>query len=252
MPQPPEDNSSTSSSSSSTQKQPRKPRGPFDQGKLDELERTRDIIAAYRDPAHKAKLIARDVTEAEVAAVEATANLAETAITGGRSATVAKEQLTAEETAARAGLIAGIALIQRGALRTFRADQRPRLGDFFVGEELGTNLARLKTIATAILSRLQPGVNNAPPLDVLKGVKAADIANIATALGELTTKDDEQAAAQAMASGERRTADDLIADMVAGRLDIQLAADQEWPWTGHRFDAIRTQFQLPLTRPMTE
>ena len=254
MPEEPQNSSSSSSSSSSSQsaQPPRKPRGPFDQGKLDEIERTRDIIAAYRLPEHKQKLIDRDVTEAEVAALETNTNLAEAAITGGRSATVAKEQLTAEEGIAKAALLAGIATTQRGALRTFRSDQRARLGDFFIGEDLDTNLPRLKTIAAAILDRLQPGANNTPPLDVLKGVKAPDIAALATALGQLTAKDNAQGTALSAAKAERRTAEELIADIVAGRLDIQLAADQEWPWTTREHDVIRAQFKLPLTRPMTE
>ena len=254
MPTDPENNSSSSSSESSEpEKKPRKPRGPFDQGKVDELELTRDIIIAYRKPEHKQTLIdKRDVLEADVNALETVVNLAESKITGGHAATVAKEQLTAEERTAKAAAAAAIATTQRGALRTFRSDQRTRLADYLIGEDLDTNLARLKTIAVAILGKLQPGPNNTPPPDVLKGVKAPDIAALAAALAALTNKDDAQGAAQVIASGERRTADELITDIVAGRLDIQLAADQEWPWTTREFDTIRTQFKLPLTRPMTE
>ena len=254
MPTDPENNSSSSSSESSEpEKKPRKPRGPFDQGKVDELELTRDIITAYRKPEHKQTLIdKRDVLEADVNALEATANLAESKITGGHAATVAKEQLTAEEAIAKAALLAGIATTQRGALRTFRSDQRARLEDYFIGEDLDTNLPRLKTIALTILGKLQPGPNNTPPADVLKGVKAPDIQALADALAVLTAKDNAQGAAQVVASGERRTADELIADITAARLDIQLAADQEWPWTTRQFDVIRAQFKLPLTRPMTE
>ena len=40
--------------------------------------------------------------------------------------------------------------------------------------------------------------------------------------------------------------------MTAGKVDIHLAADQEWPWTTREHDVIRAQFKLPLTRPMTE
>ncbi len=69
---------------------------------------------------------------------------------------------------------------------------------------------------------------------------------------EVTAKDNAQGAAQSTAKTERRTADKLLADIVAGRLDIQLAADKEWPWTTREHDVIRAQFKLPLTRPMTE
>ncbi len=259
MPDEPQNSSSSTSSSSSsssgpdTPKKPRKSPGPFNQAHLDELERARDIIAAYRKPEHKQILITkRDVLEADVNTLETTVNLAENKITGGHTATVAKEQLTAEERLAKAALLAGIATGQRGALRTFRSDQRARLEDYFIGENLDTNLPRLKTIAIAILSRLQPGANNTPPLDVLKGVKAPDIQALADALAAITAKDNAQGAAQVIASEERRTAEELIADIVAGRLDIQLAADQEWPWTTREHDVIRAQFKLPLTRPMTE
>ncbi len=254
MPENPENSSSSSSSASSEEeKKPRKSPGPFNQAKLDEVERTRDIITAYRKPEHKQLLIdKRDVLEADVNTLETTVNLAENKITGGHAATVAKEQLTAEEGIAKAALLAGIATTQRGALRTFRSDQRARLEDYFIGEDLDTNLPRLKTIAIAILAKLQPGPNNTPPPDVLRGVKAPDIQALADALGVLTAKDNEQGAAQVIAKEERRTADELLADIVAGRLDIQLAADQEWPWTTREHDVIRAQFKLPLTRPMTE
>ena len=250
MPNEPENSSSSTSSSSN--KKPRKSPGPFNQAKLDKLDEARDIIAAYRLPEFKQILIDRDVLETEVNALEATVNLAANAITGGHAATVAKEQLTAEETAAKAALLAGIATAQRGALRTFRASQRARLGDFFIGEDLDTNLARLKTIAGAILERLQPGENNTPPLDVLKGVKTADIQAISAALALLGAKDDEQAEAQTLSKTEHKTADELLTEVTAGKLDIQLAADQEWPWTTREFDVIRDQFKLPRTRPMTE
>ncbi len=254
MPENPESSSSSSSSASSEEeKKPRKSPGPFNQAKLDEVERTRDIIAAYRKPEFKQILIdKRDVLEADVNTLETTVNLAENKITGGHAATVAKEQLTAEEGIAKAALLAGIATTQRGALRTFRSDQRARLEDYFIGEDLDTNLPRLKTIAIAILAKLQPGPNNTPPPDVLRGVKAPDIQALADALGVLTAKDNEQGAAQVIAREERRTADELLADIVAGRLDIQLAADQEWPWKTREHDLIRAQFKLPLTRPMTE
>ena len=254
MPTDPENSSSSSSSESSEpEKKPRKPRGPFNQAHLDEIADTRDIITAYRKPEHKQLLIdKRDVLEADVNALETTVNRAENKITGGHAATIAKEQLTAEEKIVKAALTAGIATTQRGALRTFRADQRTRLADYFIGEDLDTNLARLKTIAIAILGKLQPGPNNTPPPDVIRGVKAPDIQALAAALALLTVKDNAQGAAQIIASGERRTADELIADITAGRLDIQLAADQEWPWITREFDTIRAQFKLPLTRPMTE
>ena len=49
MPTNPENSSSSSSRENpDEEKKPRKPPGPFNQAKLDELERTRDIIIAYR------------------------------------------------------------------------------------------------------------------------------------------------------------------------------------------------------------
>lgn len=253
MPTEPQNNSSSStSSSSSSSDKPKKKRGLFNQAHLDAIEATRDVVRAYRKPEHKAALIARDVTEAEVNALETTTNLAEDAVTGGHGATVQKEQFTAEEKAERAALIAAIAVAQRGALRTFRSDQRARLGDYFIGEDLDTKITRLKTIAAAILDLIAPGANNAPPRDVLKGVKAADITKLTAALATFTAKDNAQADAQSSATGKRRTAAELIADMMTGKLDIQLAADQEWPWTTRQFDTIRDEFNLPRTRPMTE
>jgi hypothetical protein len=68
----------------------------------------------------------------------------------------------------------------------------------------------------------------------------------------LTAKDRAQADAQNLSKTEHRTADELIAEITAGKLDIQLAADQEWPWKTCEFDIIRDQFHLPRTRPMKE
>jgi hypothetical protein len=255
MPNEPENNSSSSSSSSSTEPEhkPRKPRGPFDQAKVDKIDEARDIIAAYRKPEFKQILIdKRDVFEADVNDLEALCDRAERSITGGHAATVLKEQLTAEEAAARAVMNAVIDLVQRGALRTFRGEQRARLGVYFIGEDVDSNLGRLKIIAKSILDRIAPGENNAPPLDVLRGVKTDDITRLANAYATLTAKDKEQGDAQNLSKTEHKTADELLAEVMAGKLDIQLAADQEWPWTTREFDVIRDQFKLPRTRPMTE
>ena len=254
MPNEPENSSSASSTSASSEPENklRKPRGPFDQAKVNKIDETRDIITAYHKPEHKQALIDRDVTEADVAALAALCDRAEGAITGGHAATVAKEQFTADEAAARASVNAGVDVAQRGALRTFRAWEPARLGDYFIGEDVDSNLGRLKTVAKSILDRITPGPNNAPPLDVLKGVKAADITKLTTAYATLTAKDNAQAAAQNLSKTEHRTADELIADITAARLDIQLAADQEWPWKTREHDTIRDQFKLPRTRPMKE
>ena len=244
--------SSSTSASSEPEGKPRKPRGPFDQAKLDKIADTRKIITAYGKPEHKQALIDRDVLETEVAALTDLCKAAEDAITGGHTATIAKEQLTAEESAVRDTVNALVDLTQRGAQRTFKGDQEARLGDYFIGEDVDSNLTRLKAVAKSILARITPGENNAPPLDVLRGVKAEDIQRFTTAYALLTRKDEEQAAAKNRSKTEHRTADELLADMMAGRLDIQLAADMEWPWRTREFDTIRDQFHIPKTRPMKE
>jgi len=95
-----------------------------------------------------------------------------------------------------------------------------------------------------------PGANNAPQQDVLPGVKAAQItalsSAIATYAANITAPGDQSnenaGALQAIVAN--------IGKLAGLRHQVQLAAEQAFPWRNSGVASIRQSFLLPTDRPM--
>jgi hypothetical protein len=100
---------------------------------------------------------------------------------------------------------------------------------------------------------VSPGENNAPPQDVLPGSQLdQQMQALADALSLYDTKNTAQGAQQTAASG---TLEDIIAKIatLAGlRHQVQLAADQAWPWRTPGVATIRKDLLLPVDRRLAD
>jgi hypothetical protein len=164
-----------------------------------------------------------------------------------KTARVAKSADTEDETSARDALIALIAPIQTGAKRVFKGVERQA---YYIGADLGSqNLEQVLIAANNILARL---VGN-PPLDVLPGVHTdREIPALTAAIAAYSQKNIDQAADQSKAGalGDQIQAD---VDKLAGfRREIQLCADQAWPWRATGVAQIRKDFLLPANQPLND
>ncbi len=166
--------------------------------------------------------------------------------TGGKN-------MTNQEKFARAALIEVLAPIQTAAKRKFHDENVTLRENYGINKALGSQgLPEVTLVCEGVLARLSPGANNAPPLDVLAGIKADTIAALALAIATYGAKDTEQGNQQNTAAGLLEKVKANIALLAGLRRQIQLAADQAWPWRKKGITTIRKAFLLPADRPLTD
>jgi hypothetical protein len=226
-------------------------RSTINRAHLDELKNSRAVAAAATDPANAAALATVEFDATLPGQITTLAGQTETAIGKLTGTRAQKTDLTAQEIAARDALIAVIAPIQTAARRKFTDPHDPMRHAYFIGENLAhETLAEVQTAAIAIRDRLVPASPAVSPLDVLPGIKAAQITALSNAITQyasgVTAPDDQQndnAAALQMIVAN-------VGKLAGLRHQVQLAAEQANPWRTPGVAATRQSFLLPTDRPL--
>jgi hypothetical protein len=214
---------------------------------LNEIANSRAVAKAAADPANTATLAVVEFDPTLPAQITTLADATETAIGKLTGTRVQKTELTAEEKIARDALMAVIAPIQTAVRRKFTGDQAEMRHAYFIGEGLAEDtLGEVQTAAIAIRDRLV----GTPPQDVLPGIKAAQI----TALSNAVTQYAAGVTAPSDQKNENSKALEIIVANIgklAGlRHQVQLAAEQAFPYRNPGVASIRKSFMLPTDRPM--
>lgn len=230
---------------------PKRSRGKLNQDYSDELAKTRRILDNALDEKYAPIFVKQEVDPQLIPALtgklERAGKLMAAAIKG--TSDVGDAQDIREEY--RAALIATIDPIRAAAKRKYRRTAPGQMKTYFVGEPLETNKADLDAIAVAILGQLQ-AKDGQPPADKLPGIGAEEIKELSDALTDFRDPDNAEQKAQGDASGSRMTLGELIRNIRNDRIELQLAVDQGFPWRDPDSTAIRTVFELPLDRPLSE
>jgi hypothetical protein len=205
------------------------------------------VAKAAADPANAAALAVVEFDATLPGQITTLADTTETAIGKLTGTRVQKTELTAEEKIARDALMAVIAPIQTAVRRKFTGDQEQMRHAYFIGEGLADDtLGEVQTAAVAIRDRLV----GTPPQDVLPGIKAAQI----TALSNAVTQYAAGVTAPSDQKNENSKALEIIVANIgklAGlRHQVQLAAEQAFPYRNPGVASIRKSFMLPTDRPM--
>jgi hypothetical protein len=168
-----------------------------------------------------------------------------------------RKTLTQEESDARKELLGALDPILAGAKRSF-SDGAAERALFGVGGSIGSNTtAQLYRLALDTHKYLTPGETESgeatPAKYTLKGVLPEEI----TKLGELGKKYKNADFAQANALLDAAQLLDLLNQHVNEvlnplRRELQLAAEQAWPYREPTNRSKRMAFGLPANRPMTE
>lgn len=236
---------------------PRAKRADVSRATLDEISLADRCASAATEDDNLTVLLGRDWTAQEQTNLTAGVTVAEDLIRRIKAARAGKKSRTQSETSARIELIAALDPILTGAKRTFPdgAGERALFG-------VGENIVNLTTYDLWRLARdthknLTPGQTDtgtpAPAAYTLKGVQPAEI----TRLGELAQKYKDADFAQADAG---LTAAQLL-DKLNKHMDetlnplrreLQLTAEQAWPYRESTNRSKRMAFGLPPNRPMTE
>lgn len=233
---------------------PKASRGDTNQEILDELANSKKVADAATDPAYTAGLAAVELDPTLPPKIVALVEKITKDLGKLKKARVAKKAATQQEVAARDSLIAVLQPIQIAAKRKFKGADAAQRAAYYIGDGLGAQtLQEALTAARSVLARLTPGDQGAPPLDVLPGITAAGaIKDLADKIAEYAANDTEQGDQQLEASGalEAIWAD---VDTLAGlRREVQLAADQAWPWRKKGVSTLRKAFLLPANQPLKD
>ena len=230
---------------------PAHPHGVANQEHLDEIANARAVAKAALDPAFAAALAGVAFDTTLPGQINSLADATEKAIgqlTGDRPGGKA---MTAEQVAARNALVAVIAPIQTAARRQFTGTQAAWREAYFIGGHIAHgSLHFAATAAKAIRDRLAPGPNNTPPVDVLPGIGAPQIAALSNTIAEFAGDID---AADAQANQNIATHNLIVANIAQLanlRRQVQLAAEQAYPWRTPGVAATRQAFLLPPGRPL--
>ncbi|HZL78197.1 MAG TPA: hypothetical protein VFC17_05040 [Candidatus Limnocylindrales bacterium] len=214
---------------------------------LNEIANSRAMAKAAADPANTAAVAAVEFDATLPAQITTLADATETAIGKLTGTRAVKTEMTAQETTARDALIAVIAPIQTAARRKFTGDQEQLRHAYFIGEGLPDDtLGEVQTAAIAIRDRLV----GTPPQDVLPGVKAAQITALSSAVTTYATNVTAPGGQQNENAGALEAIVANIGKLAGLRHQVQLAAEQAFPWRNSGVASIRKSFQLPTDRPM--
>ena len=251
-----------SSSTSSSSEQPGQTPSTFNQSQLEDLETAEDIVKSARTDPYKTALAAREIT---TAVVDHLAQLCFDA--RRRTAKVVREEtagqtLTLRATGRERELVILLQEIQAAAKQKYARREPSRLQDFFIGDRLNPNEATLHQNAFSIADLLTPqtGTDLATASERLPGITLAKIDELRSLINLPPTGSSSSSSASSSdddtlippdAVADRAERDLLIGEINDRRMEIQFAADAQYPYTDSRNEEARRAFQLPLSRPIS-
>jgi chromosome segregation ATPase len=148
---------------------------------------------------------------------------------------------TEAESEARDALLAALKEIQTAAKQKYARNAPLRMKDYLVSERLDPNRAALVQAADSILAKLTS--------DTLPGITPAKVTGLKTLRDAYVGANAAQADAQSKASTEREAIESAVASIADRRVQIQFAAEAEWPSDDKANAPIRREFVLPPDRP---
>jgi len=246
-------------------KKSRKPRGPLDARTLDQLNKDEEVILAVTsqmasDPAFTERLATHFLDAANTIALTpiGLGDLAAQAAAARRTAaaamkgTAGRTDITQEEEAKKADLLASIKNAQTRAKGKYEQNAPAKLKEYWIGETLIAR-SRIEQAGAAIYTLLRTTDDaNKPitPQDTLPGFDQAAIDLLKTRLDAYTGIQTRQTLAQGDASGARTSLKDQCAQITRRRRKLQLAIDAEYP-PGDANSAFRKQFGLQGNKAMS-
>ena len=216
--------------------------GDIQKALLDNIQATRDVLAATDNPAF-AKIFDKEVKQAKVAALATQVELIDDPLMPAvintkkavPSATQAEQQL-------RDDLVAKLRWLQGQATRTFGSDKAKRAAYLIGKPNFGRDRETLDADARAILALAKT--------DTLENVDATvDLPPIQELLDNWVKADAEQKKRQAAAGLAVQALTTAVNTLNVGRRDIQKGADNTFPHTVAANAPARRAFQLPVNRP---
>ena len=219
----------------------RAPRGLINQKLLDALDKAGLISLAATKPDYAPLLARRDITGEFLTDFQSDITACKARIGKAIDFTSDIRDATEAEAKAQAKLIASLKEVQAAAKQKYSRSAPAQMKDYYVGEKLDASRAALVQAADSVAEKFKT--------DTLPGIDAAKIANLKILRDAYIAANAAQSDAQSKASRERGSIEADVKSITDRRVQIQLAADAEWPASNSSSAPVRREFQLPPDRP---
>ena len=253
--------SSSSSTSSSTSDTPQSP-SKFNQAQLEDLQVAEAIVAEARKDAYKTRLAGREITSTIIDEEAARCLNARRKTSEALEEDTAAEAQTLNAAGLERAIVIAIQEMQAAAKQKYMRREPVQLHNYFIGDRINPNEATLHQIAFTIADRLTPptGSDLATALDKLPGITLAKINHLRELIDLAAAPLDSSSASSSSSSSsgpivpeeavaDRAARDAMIRGINDRRMEIQFAADAEWPYTDPLNATARRAFHLPASRP---
>jgi hypothetical protein len=222
-------------------KKPRQPRGALNAGQTAELNKAEQLGLKAQNEELASKLAARKITAGFTTTLLADIKDCRKTSTEAVGKTTSLRVITSAEHKLQEQLMVALQEIQTAARQKFRRKQPEVLDDYFIGETLDANRPGLVQFSEGILSKAAK--------DDLPGITPEKIAAAIELRTQYVKIETDQADGQKDAGEARGTRDEQVQSITDRRIEIQLAAEAEWPSSNKANASIRTEFFLPANRP---
>ena len=222
---------------------PKRVRSPLNKAQEAELNKAEQIGRTSQKAAYAGRLAAREIISGFVNQLLADAASARTKSADALHSTTGKTSASLTENNAEANLVVAIQEIQAAARQKYARTQPEKLRDYFIGQKLTGNRPMLEGYSQAIIDKLAT--------DTLPGITPEKVANLGTLRAASIAANATQGGAQSDATTGRTDLDAMVQSIKDRRMEIQFAADAEWPYTKPGNAGVRKEFYLPSDRPFS-
>jgi hypothetical protein len=221
----------------------------LNEGQLASLTKTEEICRVALLPGYLGRLTTLDdgeeagedhITEAGIRALLDLCAQARGKGAGAATATGDKKRVSKAEAGAGDALVALIRFFQARARQKHFFKNPGVLAEYGIGENIEVSRTVLEGYAQAVYDKTAA--------DKLPKITDAKRAELKAALDAYKKAQTDQTSAISAAGGLRLDRDELVRQATAGRMQLQFAADAEWPFTDPANYPVRREFQLPANR----
>jgi hypothetical protein len=221
---------------------PKTQRGIINKLYVDALDKAGQVTTAAKKSEYASKLVEHEIDSEFVSMLET--DIANCHRRVGRATDFTSDLRVATEAEAQAKttLLNCIKGVQAAAKQKYSRTTPRQLKDYFVGEDLDSSRAMLTQIADSILEVLTK--------DTLPGINGIKTAACKVARDAYENAHNAHVDLQSKATSERNAIETLVKSITDRRVQIQFAADGEWPADDNGHSPVRKEFQLPTDRPL--
>ncbi len=218
-------------------------RGNMNHAHVAALAEAEQLCLKAQKAAYATPLAARQIDAAFVTTLANDVKTTRDKLANAVEGTTSKTTDTVGESNAEQNLMLALQEVQSAAKQKYGRSQHTLLADYHVNTKprIDSSRAMLEQGAQNIIKKLGS--------DTLPGITAAKVGNLVSLRTAYVNSKGTQTGDQSDATSARKQLADLIHSITDRRIQLQHAADAEWPYTNAANAGIRSEFQLPLSRP---